>query len=543
MFCYQCEQNVRFRCMDNMGVCGKDDLTSKLQDILLYATQGLSYYTTILNQNNINTEKYDKYVIEALFTTMTNVNFDALRIKDMVVEVCNARDEARNIALKANIADETILPDFATFNFIDDYQFIQEAWLKTSIPAKQAQYGKTITGLQELVIYGLKGVAAYLDHALLLGFKDEEVYKFFHETLSKVSISDDPTVLLKMSIDVGRQNLKVMELLDKAHTSKFGNPEPSKVRITPIKGKAILVSGHDLNDLYHLLQQTEGLGINIYTHGEMLPAHGYPEIRKFKHLAGNYGGAWQDQQMEFDNFPGAILMTTNCIQFPLHTYAERLFTTGLVAWQGIKHISNGDYSELIQVALEAPGFEGDETEKSIFTGFGHNAVLSNADAIVEKVKSGEISRFFLIGGCDGARSGRNYYTDFAQSVPKDSIILTLACGKYRFNKLEFGEVAGLPRLMDVGQCNDAYSAIKIATALAEALDTDVNSMPLSFILSWYEQKAVAILLSLLSLGIKNIRLGPTLPQFIEPEVLEFLVQNFNIQPITTVEQDLHEILG
>jgi len=281
-----------------------------------------------------------------------------------------------------------------------------------------------------------------------------------------------------------------------------------------------LVSGHDLNDLYNLLQQTKDLGVNIYTHGEMLPAHGYPEIRKFKHLAGNYGGAWQEQQMEFDNFPGAILMTTNCI-----------------------HISDGDYSELIQAALDAPGFEEDSPEKSIFTGFGHNAVLSNADAIVEKVKSGEISRFFLIGGCDGARVGRNYYTDFAQSVPKDSIILTLACGKYRFNKLEFGEVAGLPRLMDVGQCNDAHSAIKIATALADALDTDLNSMPLSFILSWYEQKAVAILLSLLSLGIKNIRLGPTLPQFIEPEVLEFLVQNFNIQPITTVEQDLQEILG
>lgn len=543
MFCYQCEQNVRFRCFDNMGVCGKDDLTSKLQDILLYATQGLSYYTNILNENGINTEKYDKYVIEALFTTMTNVNFDALRIKDMVTEVCNARDEARMSVQNAGIEEEPKTPDYASYNFEDDYQFIQDSWYNCSIPAKHAKFGKTITGLQELVIYGLKGVAAYLDHALLLGFKDAEVYKFFHETLSKVSISGDPKDLLKMAIDVGRQNLTVMELLDKAHTSTFGNPEPSKVRITPVKGKAILVSGHDLNDLYNLLKQTEGKGINIYTHGEMLPAHGYPELRKFKHLVGNYGGAWQEQQMEFDAFPGAILMTTNCIQFPMHTYAQRIFTTGLVAWQGIKHIDNGDYSELIESALEMPGFVEDSPEKFIFTGFGHNAVLSNADAIVEKVKSGEISRFFLIGGCDGARMGRNYYTDFAQSVPKDSIILTLACGKYRFNKLEFGEVAGLPRLMDVGQCNDAYSAIKIATALADALDTDVNSMPLSFILSWYEQKAVAILLTLLSMGIKNIRLGPTLPQFIEPEVLEFLVQNFGIQPITTVENDLQAILG
>lgn len=543
MFCYQCEQNVRFRCMDNLGVCGKDDLTSKLQDILMYSAHGLAYFADKLSQSGRIVEKYDKYVIEALFTTMTNVNFDALRIKDMIAEIIEARNEARKFAEESGLLTDEQVPDFAKFNWKDDYIFIQEFWNECSIPARQATYGRTIAGLQELVIYGLKGISAYLDHALILGYKSEEPYAFLHKTLSRVTLSDDPKELLQMAIEVGRQNLKVMELLDTAHTTRFGHPQPSKVRITPVKGKAILVSGHDLNDLYNLLVQTEGMGINIYTHGEMLPAHGYPELRKFSHLAGNYGGAWQEQQLEFDQFPGAILMTTNCIQYPLHTYADRIFTTGLVAWQGITHIENGDFSELINTAKVLPGFDSDGEEKYIYTGFGHNAVISRADTIVEKIKSGEIKRFFLIGGCDGARMGRNYYTDFARSVPEDSIIMTLACGKYRFNKLEFGEVAGLPRLLDIGQCNDAYSAVKIANALAEAFDTDINCLPLSFILSWYEQKAVAILLSLLSLGIKNIKIGPTLPQFIEPEVMEFLVNNFGLQPITNPESDLQSILS
>lgn len=529
--------------MDNLGVCGKDDLTSKLQDILMFSTQGLAYFADRLPQNNSSVGKYDKYVIESLFTTMTNVNFDALRIKDMISEIIEARDEARKLAEESGMLNDEQIPEFATFNWNDDYVFIQEFWNKCSIPYRQSLYGRTIVGLQELVIYGLKGMSAYLDHALMLGFKADEPYAFIHKTLARVTLSDDPTELLRMAIETGRQNLKVMELLDNAHTTKFGHPQPTKVRITPVKGKAILVSGHDLNDLYNLLIQTEGMGINIYTHGEMLPAHGYPELRKFNHLVGNYGGAWQEQQLEFDKFPGAILMTTNCIQYPLHTYADKIFTTGLVAWQGISHIDNGDFSELINTANTLPGFDADGEEKHIYTGFGHNAVLSNADAIIEKVKNGDIKRFFLIGGCDGARMGRNYYTEFAQSVPSDSIIMTLACGKYRFNKLEFGEVAGLPRLLDIGQCNDAYSAVKIATAMAEALDTDINSLPLSFILSWYEQKAVAILLSLLSLGIQNIKIGPTLPQFIEPEVMEFLVKNFGLQPITNPESDLKAILA
>ncbi len=543
MFCYQCEQNVRFRCMDNLGVCGKDDLTSKLQDILMYSIQGLAYFADKLTQNRNIIEKYDKYAIEALFTTMTNVNFDALRIKNMISEIIEARDEAKKLAEESGLISQEQIPDFAEFKWYDDYTFIQEFWNKCSIPVRQVRFGRIITGLQELVLYGLKGMSAYLDHALILGYKTEEPYAFLHRTLSSVTLSDDPKELLKMAIETGRQNLKVMELLDTAHTTRFGHPQPSKVRITPIKGKAILVSGHDLNDLYNLLLQTDGKGINIYTHGEMLPAHGYPELRKFKHLAGNYGGAWQEQQLEFDQFPGAILMTTNCIQYPLHTYADRIFTTGLVAWQGITHIEGGDFTELIDAAEVLPGFDSDGEEKYIYTGFGHNAVLSNADTIVEKLKNGAIKRFFLIGGCDGARMGRNYYTDFARSVPEDSIVMTLACGKYRFNKLDFGEVAGLPRLLDIGQCNDAYSAVKIANTLAEAFETDINSLPLSFVLSWYEQKAVAILLSLLSLGVKNIKIGPALPQFIEPEVMEFLVNNFGLQAITNPESDLKAILG
>jgi len=343
---------------------------------------------------------------------------------------------------------------------------------------------------------------------------------------------------------LGQKNLHVMELLDAANTGTYGHPVPTPVRIFPKKGKAILVSGHDLLDLHELLVQTEGKGIQIYTHGEMLPAHGYPELHKFPHLAGNYGGAWQDQQKEFDAFPGAILMTTNCIQKPRESYKGRIFTTGLVAWPGVPHVTRKDFSPVIEAALAAPGFPEDGDDKTILVGFARNAVLGAASKVVELVKSGKIRHFFLIGGCDGAKSGRNYYTEFAQKAPKDTLILTLACGKYRFNKLDFGDIEGLPRFLDCGQCNDAYSAIQIAVALAQAFNTDVNSLPLSLILSWYEQKAVCILLTLLSLGIKNIRLGPSLPAFVSPEALQVLVDKFNIQPIgESAEADLKAILG
>jgi hydroxylamine reductase len=408
----------------------------------------------------------------------------------------------------------------------------------------RAKFGDDIAGLQELLTYGIKGVSAYADHARLLGKEDDRVYGFFEEALDALT-DPSPTVdkLFSLAMKCGEINLVVMELLDAANTGAYGNPVPTGVRVTPVKGKAILVSGHDLKDLAMLLEQTKDSGINIYTHGEMLPAHGYPELKKYKHLVGNYGGAWQDQAKEFDAFPGSILMTTNCIQAPRDNYKNRIFTTGLVAYPGVQHLPNGSFQPLIEAAQAAPGFVSDGPEQTILVGFGHNAVLGVADKVIDAVKAGQIKRFFLIGGCDGAKSGRNYYTKFAESVPKDCVILTLACGKFRFNKLEFGNIGGIPRLLDCGQCNDAYSAIKIAGALAQAFGCGVNDLPLSMILSWYEQKACAILLTLLYLGIKNIRLGPSLPAFVTPAVLNVLVEKFSIKPITTVEEDLKAALS
>jgi hydroxylamine reductase len=416
--------------------------------------------------------------------------------------------------------------------------------LKAGIEARKTSLGDDITGLLELVMYGLKGTAAYTDHAQILGQEDDNVYAFFHEALDALT-SKNPTVdgLFTLALKVGEVNLRAMELLDAGNTGTYGSPEPTAVRVTPVKGPAILVSGHDLKDLDTLLKQTENKGINVYTHGEMLPCNAYPGLKKYPHLVGNYGGAWQDQQKEFAEFPGAILMTTNCIQKPQETYKERIFTSGLVAWPGVTHISNGDFSPVIEAARAAPGFEEDAEEKTITIGFAHDAVLGVAGTVVEAVKTGAIKHFFLIGGCDGAKSGRNYYTEFARHVPENCVILTLACGKYRFNKLEFGDIGGIPRLLDCGQCNDAYSAIQIAVALAGAFNCGVNDLPLSMILSWYEQKAVCILLTLLHLGIKNIRLGPSLPAFVTPAVLNVLVEKFNIAPVTTPEEDLQTILG
>jgi hydroxylamine reductase len=396
------------------------------------------------------------------------------------------------------------------------------------------------------MLYGLKGTAAYADHARVLGQEDPGVYATFHEALDFLA-KPNPTVdeLLGWALKVGELNLRVMQLLDAANTGTYGHPEPTRVRVTPIKGKAIVVSGHDLKDLELLLKQTEGKGINVYTHGEMLPCLAYPSLKKYKHLVGNYGGAWQDQKKEFDAFPGAVLMTTNCIQKPAETYKARIFTSGLVAWPGVTHIAaEKDFTPVIEAALAAPGFAEDvEPAKFITVGFGRNAVLSVADKVIEAVKAGKIKHFFLVGGCDGAKAGRNYYTEFAQKVPSDCVVLTLACGKYRFNKLEFGDIGGIPRLLDIGQCNDAYSAIQIAVALAGAFNCGVNDLPLSMVLSWYEQKAVAILLTLLHLGIKNIRLGPSLPAFVTPPVLNVLVEKFNIAPISTPDADLKAILG
>jgi hydroxylamine reductase len=413
-----------------------------------------------------------------------------------------------------------------------------------SITKRREALGEDAAGLQELVTYGLKGMAAYVHHAEVLGVRDEEVYGFFHEALDEL-VNESPAVddLVALALKTGEVHLKALELLDKANTGAYGHPEPTEVRVEPVAGKAIVVSGHDLLDLEELLKQTEGKGINVYTHGEMLPAHGYPKLKKYKHLVGNYGGAWQDQAKEFDEFPGAILMTTNCLQKPRDSYKDRIFTSGIVGWPGVRHITDRDFSPVIEAALAGPGFAEDGPDKRITVGFGHEAVMGVADKVVEAVKAGKIRHFFLIGGCDGARPGRNYYTEFAQKVPEDCVILTLACGKYRFNKLDFGDIGGIPRLLDVGQCNESYSAVAIATALAEAFDTDVNGLPLSLILSWYEQKAVAILLTLLALGVKDMRLGPSLPAFVTPPVLDVLVEKFDIKPIATPDEDLAAILG
>jgi hydroxylamine reductase len=415
---------------------------------------------------------------------------------------------------------------------------------EVGVAARKSSLGDDITGLQELVLYGLKGAAAYADHAQILGKESDEVYAFFHETLDYLAANPtDAEALLGKALAVGAHNLRCMQLLDAANTGAYGHPEPTRIRITPVKGKCIVVSGHDLKDLELLLRQTEGKGINVYTHGEMLPCNTYPGLKKYKHLVGNYGGAWQDQRQEFDAFPGAILMTTNCLQKPKDSYKHRIFTSGVVGWEGIRHISDGDFSPVIEAALREPGFAEDAPPRFITGGFARNAVMNVADKVIEAVKAGKIRRFFLIGGCDGAKSGRNYYTEFAQKVPADCVILTLACGKYRFNKLEFGQIDGIPRLLDVGQCNDAYSAIQIAVALAGAFKCGLNDLPLSFILSWFEQKAVVILLTLLHLGVRNIKLGPSLPAFVSPNVLKVLVEKFNIAPISTADADLAAALA
>jgi len=547
MFCYQCEQTAKGSGCTIKGVCGKEPQVAALQDLLLYATKGLSMYAHRARQLGIQDRDVDVFVLEALFSTVTNVDFDVERLQELLVRAGQLRAKAHEMheAACRQVGDtpET-LSGPASWALADDLDGLLAQAEEIGIARRKERLGEVVTGLHELITSGLKGAAAYADHAQILGHEDDDIYGSFHEALD--FLASDPTdtdELLARALAVGKLNLKVMGLLDTANTSTYGDPVPTVVRIEPVAGKAIVVSGHDLKDLEELLKQTEGTGINVYTHGEMLPAHGYPELKKYKHLVGNYGGAWQNQQKEFEAFPGAILMTTNCIQKPRDNYMARIFTSGLVAWPEVVHISDRDFTPVIDAALAAEGFAEDGPDKSILVGFGHEAVLNVADKVIEAVKTGAIRHFFLIGGCDGAKPGRNYYTEFAQAVPEDCVILTLGCGKYRFNKLEFGEIGGIPRLLDVGQCNDAHSAIQIALALATAFDCGVNDLPLSLIVSWYEQKAVAILLSLLHLGIRDIRLGPTLPAFVTPPVLEVLSNKFNLMPITTPQEDLQAILG
>lgn len=546
MFCYQCEQTAKGTGCTQHGVCGKDPVTAALQDVLVHIVKGVAMYAARARALGKKDRAADVFVIEALFTTVTNVNFDAERVKALIARGVEVRNGVKALYERAcsdaKRTPEKLAGPAAFVPAARTDQLVAQA-AALGVESRKKQFGDDITGLIELSTYGLKGMAAYTDHAMILGVEDDAVFAFFHEALDALTRERFAVdVLLGLALKVGEVNLTVMGLLDKANTTAYGHPEPTQARISAVKGKAILVSGHDLKDLEELLKQTEGTGVNVYTHGEMLPALAYPGLKKYKHLIGNYGGAWQDQQKEFAAFPGAILMTTNCIQRPADSYKSRIFTSGLVAWPGVTHIADRTFAPVIAAAKAAPGFAADEPLKTITIGFARNAVMQVAGAVVEAVKKGAVKHFFLIGGCDGAKPGRNYYTEFAQSVPNDCVILTLACGKYRFNKLDFGDIGGIPRLLDCGQCNDAYSAIQIAVALAQAFNCGVNDVPLSLVLSWYEQKAVCILLTLLHLGIKDMRLGPSLPAFVTPAALKVLVEKFAIKPVTTPQEDLKAIL-
>ncbi len=542
MFCFQCEQTAKGEACTTIGVCGKQPDVAALQDLLIYVQKGLSLVALEGRKVGVVDEAVDKFTNEAIFSTLTNVDFDPARFVTMIGEAVQLRE-----ALKKKVAAAGGKSDYAqeaaNFTPAASTDAMVAQGEKVAINADPGM-NADILGLRELLIYGLKGLAAYADHAGILGQKDEAVSTFTHEAMAatlNASLSVDDYVGLVLKC--GEVNLRSMELLDAGNTGTYGHPLPTKVPLGAKKGKAILVSGHDLKDLDMLLQQTEGKGINIYTHGEMLPCHGYPELKKYAHFYGHYGTAWQNQKKEFDQFPGSILMTTNCIQKPKETYNDKIFTTGLVGWPGVTHIADKDFTPVIEKALALPGFSEDTEGKEVMVGFGRNAVLSVAPQIIDAVKNKAIRHFFLVGGCDGAKPGRDYYTRFVEQVPEDCVVLTLACGKFRFFDKDLGDIGGIPRLLDVGQCNDAYSAIMIASALADAFDCGVNDLPLSMIISWYEQKACAILLTLLHLGIKDIRLGPTLPAFITPNVLDVLVKNFNIMPISTPEDDLKAILG
>jgi len=552
MFCRQCEQTVGGKGCTQRGVCGKSPEAADLMDALIHLMKGIAWWGRQARELEVKDTEVDHFLMEGLFLTVTNVNFDVADLEAWVRRAVKMRGKANELfrsAYRSRQGRDFAGPVPAAVEWTPAAA-LGDLVVQSREVGILADPGldEDIRSLREILLYGLKGMAAYAHHAARLGKESEEVNAFLHAGLAALLDADRSAGdLIKLIMDFGLVNLKCMEMLDGAHTSRFGHPEPTEVWLGTRQGPAILVSGHDLRDLEELLEATKDTGISIYTHGEMLPAHGYPKLKKYPHLAGHYGGAWQEQQKEFDLFPGAILMTTNCIQKPRPTYQDRIFTTGLVGWPGLNHIPETggpkDFGPVIKKALEAGGFPAEAAGKKILVGFGHQAILSVAGTVVEAVKTGQIRRFLLIGGCDGAKPGRNYYTELAQLAPQDCLILTLACGKFRFNKLEFGTVAGLPRLLDCGQCNDAYSAIKVAAALAEAFKCGLNDLPLSLVLSWYEQKAVCILLTLLALGIRDIRLGPSLPAFVSPNVLKVLVEKFNIQPITTPEADLKAILG
>ncbi|HHQ4558044.1 hydroxylamine reductase [Aeromonas hydrophila] len=548
MFCVQCEQTIRTPagngCAYAQGMCGKTAETSDLQDVLIYTLQGLSAWALAAREHGIVDSEIDAFVPKAFFATLTNVNFDSARIVAYVNQALTYRQQlAAKLAPLAVQADA--LPAAARFEPGADLLAQLAQAPQTAVNRGKNEVNEDIMGLRLLCLYGLKGAAAYMEHARVLDQQDAGVAAEFHRIMSWLGTDpSDLDPLFKCAMDIGLLNFKIMEMLDLGETTAFGHPEPTQVRVTPVPGKCILVSGHDMVDLKLILEQTKGTGINVYTHGEMLPALAYPFFKQYPHLVGNYGSAWQNQQKEFANFPGAVVMTSNCIIDPnVGNYSDRIFTRSIVGWPGVTHLEGEDFSTVIAKAQALEGFKHVELEHFITIGFARNALMQAAPAVIDKVKAGEISHFFLVGGCDGDRAERAYYTEFAKAIPQDSLLLTLGCGKYKFNKLDFGDIGGIPRLLDVGQCNDAYSAIQLALALSEAFECGVNDLPLTLVLSWFEQKAIVILLTLLALGVKDIRTGPTAPAFLTPALLKVLEEQFGLKGTTTAEADLAEILA
>lgn len=549
MYCVQCEQTIRTPagngCSFAQGMCGKTAETSDLQDLLVAALQGLSAWALKARELGIIDHNIDNFVPRAFFSTLTNVNFDSERIVGYAREALEMRD-ALMVACRAVDANAQVDHPLADLQLAgSDLATLRKQAEEFALNNDKAEIGDDVHGLRMLNLYGLKGAAAYMEHAHVLGQYSDDIYAEFHVYMAWLGTQPrDVDTLLNNAMGIGKMNFNVMAILDKGETDAYGHPTPTSVNVRPVAGKAILISGHDLKDLRMLLEQTEGTGVNVYTHGEMLPAHGYPELKKFKHLVGNYGSGWQNQQTEFAKFPGPILMTSNCIIDPnVGNYTDRIWTRSIVGWPGARHLEGDDFSQIIAQAQVCEGFPYNEIEHMITVGFGRQTLLNAADTVIDLVSQKKLRHVFLVGGCDGSRAERSYFTDFARAVPQDCLILTLACGKYRFNKLDFGTLEGLPRLLDVGQCNDAYGAIMLAVKLAETLGCGVNDLPLSLVLSWFEQKAIVILLTLLSLGVKNIYTGPTAPGFLTDNLLAILNEKFGMRSISTVEADMTEILG
>ena len=543
MFCNQCEQTAKGIACTKIGVCGKTEGVAGLEDLLTHAVQGLCIVAEAGRKVGVVDNGVDRFTAEAIFACLTNVDFDPKRFEDWIRKTVSLRDELKaKVEAAGGSIDSTAAA--LTFTPADSSAALEEQGTALNF-ITTLDANEDLQSLKQIAMYGMRGLAAYADHAAILGQEDDEVYAFIHHAMAALTTDMELGDLVALCLKTGEVNIRAMELLDAGNTGTYGHPVPTSVPLGHVPGKCILVTGHDLKDLDTILQQTAGKGITVYTHGEMLPCHGYPELKKHEHFYGHFGTAWQNQQKEMPEFPGAIIFTTNCIQKPSDSYKDAVFTTGLVGWPDVSHIGDDkDFGPAIEKALAMDGFTDEVDNGSVMVGFARNTVLGVADKVIDAVKSKAIRHFFLLGGCDGAKPGRNYYTEMAEEIPSDCMILTLACGKFRFFDKDLGDIGGIPRLLDVGQCNDAYSAIQIAVALAGAFECGVNDLPLSFVLSWYEQKAVVILLSLFSLGIKDIRLGPSLPAFVTPNVLNVLVENFNVMPVgATAADDLKTILG